>query len=144
MKWFALRTVAGLVVAVAALLAVGLALDGAAFAGEAPPWGKAENLGERMTLEKTAVCTDGKSHYVVVAPSEKQSTQLYYGDGKTFYRVPLPPWVLTRRQLLRAALLREDQELELPRAWTCACSRRSTTTRRRRPAAPAAASARPT
>ena len=95
MKWFALRTIAGLVVAVAALLAVGLALDGAAFAGEAPPWAKAENLGERMTLEKTAVCTDGKSHYVVVAPSEKQSTQLYYGDGKTFYRVPLPPWVLS-------------------------------------------------
>jgi len=95
MRWFALRTVAGLIVAVAALLAVGLALDGAAFAGEPVPWGKAENLGERMTLEKTAVCTDGKSHYVVVAPSEKQSTQLYYGDGKTFYRVPLPPWVLS-------------------------------------------------
>ena len=32
---------------------------------------------------------------MVVAPSEKQSTQLYYGDGKTFYRVPLPPWVLS-------------------------------------------------
>jgi hypothetical protein len=62
---------------------------------EAPPWGKGETLGERMTLEKTAVCTDGKSHYVVLAPSEKQSVQLYYGDGKTFHRVPLPPWVLT-------------------------------------------------
>ena len=48
-----------------------------------------------MILEKTGVCTDGKSHYVVVAPSEKQATQLYYGDGKTFYRVPLPPWVLS-------------------------------------------------
>ena len=95
MRWFALRTVAGLIIAVAALAAVGLALDGAAFAGEPAPWGKAENLGERMTLEKTGVCTDGKSHYVIVAPSEKQSTQLYYGDGKTFYRVPLPPWVLS-------------------------------------------------
>ena len=63
--------------------------------GEAPPWGKAANLGERMILEKTAVCTDGKSHYVVVAPSDKQATQLYYGDGKLFHRVPLPPWVLT-------------------------------------------------
>jgi hypothetical protein len=63
--------------------------------GEAPPWGKAANLGERMILEKTAVCTDGKSHYVVVAPSDKQVTQLYYGDGKLFYRVPLPPWVLS-------------------------------------------------
>ena len=65
------------------------------FGAEAPPWGKGESLGERMALEKTAVCTDGKSHYVVVAPSDKQSVQLYYGDGKTFHRVPLPPWVLT-------------------------------------------------
>ena len=98
MRWFALRNVkmtAGLVRAVAAFAIVALAIDGAALAGETPPWGKAGNLGERMTLEKTAVCTDGKNHYVVVAPSEKQSTQLYYGDGKTFYRVPLPPWVLT-------------------------------------------------
>jgi hypothetical protein len=63
--------------------------------GETPPWGKAATLGERMVLEKTGVCTDGKSHYVVVAPHDKQLTQLYYGDGKTFYRVPLPPWVLT-------------------------------------------------
>jgi hypothetical protein len=63
--------------------------------GEAPPWGKAATLGERMTLEKTAVCTDGKSHYVVVAPNDKQLVTLYYGDGKTFYRVPAPPWVLT-------------------------------------------------
>lgn len=95
MRWFALRTVAGLALAVVAFAIVALALDGAALAGEAPPWGKAQNLGERMQLEKTGVCTDGKNHYVVVAPSEKQSTQLFYGDGKTFHRVPLPPWVLT-------------------------------------------------
>jgi len=94
-RWFALRTVAGLALALVAFAIAALALDGAALAGEAPPWGKAQNLGERMLLEKTGVCTDGKSHYVVVAPSEKQSTQLYYGDGKTFHRVPLPPWVLT-------------------------------------------------
>jgi hypothetical protein len=75
--------------------ALWLTLSGAAVAAEAPPWGKAQNLGERMILEKTAVCTDGKSHYVVVAPSDKQLKQLYYGDGKTFVRVPLPPWVLT-------------------------------------------------
>jgi hypothetical protein len=66
-----------------------------ALGAEAPPWGKGETLGERMALEKTAVCTDGKSHYVVLAPSDKQSVQLYYGDGKMFHRVPLPPWVLT-------------------------------------------------
>jgi hypothetical protein len=75
--------------------AVWLAIAGQALAAETPPWGKGENLGERMILEKTAVCTDGKSHYVVVAPSEKQLTQLYYGDGKVLVRVPLPPWVLT-------------------------------------------------
>jgi hypothetical protein len=90
-----LRTVAGLVVAVASFIVAALAFDAGAFAAETPPWGKAENLGERMILEKTAVCTDGKNHYVVIAPSDKQSTQLYYGDGKTLYRVPLPPWVLT-------------------------------------------------
>ena len=53
MKWFALRTIAGLVVAVAALLLVALALDGAAFAGEPAPWGKAENLGERIVPSRT-------------------------------------------------------------------------------------------
>ncbi len=69
--------------------------NGAARAGEAPPWGKGETPEEQKTLGKTAVCTDGKSHYVIVAPHDKQLTQLLYGDGKTFYRVPLPPWVLT-------------------------------------------------
>jgi hypothetical protein len=80
---------------VAAAFLLALASGGPAFAGETPPWGKGGNLGERMALEKTAVCTDGKGHFVVVAPNEKQTTQLYYGDGKTFYRVPLPPWVLS-------------------------------------------------
>jgi hypothetical protein len=94
-RTFLLRTLVGLLFAVVALVATGVAPDGVAQAGEAPPWGKAQNLGERMILEKTGVCTDGKNHYVVVAPSDKQSTQLYYGDGKTFYRVPLPPWVLS-------------------------------------------------
>ena len=95
MKRFLLHTMTGLALAIAAFAVAGLALDGLAHAGEAPPWGKVSNLGERMILEKTGVCTDGKNHYVVVAPSEKQSTQLFYGDGKTFYRVPLPPWVLS-------------------------------------------------
>ena len=75
--------------------ALALGLSAAAARAEDPPWAKAENLGERMILEKTAVCTDDKSHNVVVAPNEKQSRQLYYGDGKVFHRVPLPPWVLS-------------------------------------------------
>jgi hypothetical protein len=62
---------------------------------EEVPWGKAESAGEKAALDKTAVCTDGKSHYVVLAPHEKQITTLYYGDGKKFFHVPLPPWVLT-------------------------------------------------
>jgi hypothetical protein len=60
-------------------------------AGEGePPWGKGETLAQRLALEKTAVCTDGKTHYVVAAPDEKHSTQLYWGDGKSFVEVPPP------------------------------------------------------
>ncbi|MDY7231415.1 hypothetical protein [Hyalangium rubrum] len=59
-----------------------------------PPWGKAENLGEQRILEKTSVCTDGKGHYVVLAPDEQKTTQLFYGDGKTFVQVAPPPWGL--------------------------------------------------
>lgn len=64
-------------------------------AAETPPWGHAESLGERTALEKTAVCTDGRSHYVVVAPHDRQSHQLYYGDGKKFFHVPLPDGALS-------------------------------------------------
>lgn len=59
------------------------------------PWGKAETKEERKALAATAVCTDGKSHFVVVAPHEKQIHQLFYGDGQKFNAVPHPPWVLT-------------------------------------------------
>jgi hypothetical protein len=58
------------------------------------PWGKAESAAEKEALEKTALCTDGKSHYVVLAPDEKQIRQLFYGDGSHFFAVPKPPWVL--------------------------------------------------
>jgi hypothetical protein len=68
---------------------------GRAGAAEEPPWGKAESAEQKATLDKTAVCTDGKSHYVVLTPHERQGTQLYYGDGKKLFHVPLPPWVLT-------------------------------------------------
>jgi hypothetical protein len=80
----------------AAALAAALTLAGlAARAGDDPPWGKGETPAERAALDKTAVCTDGKSHFVVIAPHEKQLVQLYYGDGKKLVAVPLPPWVLT-------------------------------------------------
>jgi hypothetical protein len=62
---------------------------------EEPPWGAAETPEQKAALEHTAVCTDGKSHFVIVTPHPKQVTQLYYGDGKKFFHVPLPPWVVS-------------------------------------------------
>lgn len=67
----------------------------ASFAAETlqPPWGKEENLGQKMVMEATTVCTDGKGHYVVVTPEEERGgDQLYYGDGKTFFQVPSLPF----------------------------------------------------
>lgn len=53
-----------------------------------PPWGKEENLGQKMLMEATSVCTDGKGHYVVVAPREGETHPvMYYGDGKSFVQV---------------------------------------------------------
>jgi hypothetical protein len=40
---------------------------------------------------KMNVCSDGKDHYVVVAPHETNMTQLLYGDAKAFHAVPPPP-----------------------------------------------------
>ncbi len=37
---------------------------------------------------KTTVCTDGKSHYVAVAPDERLITALFYGSDKQIFRVP--------------------------------------------------------
>jgi hypothetical protein len=56
-----------------------------------PPWGKEENLGQKMLMEATSVCTDGKGHYVVMAPQEDANQNaMYYGDGKTFVVVDPP------------------------------------------------------
>jgi hypothetical protein len=59
-------------------------------AGEMPPWGQVRTLAQKMALENTLVCTDSKSAYVVRAPLENTRFNLYYGDGKTFARVPSP------------------------------------------------------
>ncbi|HND11982.1 MAG TPA: hypothetical protein PLY80_16190 [Pseudomonadota bacterium] len=37
---------------------------------------------------KTTVCTDGKLHYVVMAPDERLISALFYGNDKQLYRVP--------------------------------------------------------
>ncbi|WP_342376072.1 hypothetical protein NVS55_33070 [Myxococcus stipitatus] len=62
-----------------------------------PPWGKEENLGQKMVMEATTVCADGKGHYVAVVPDEDRGgDQLYYGDGKTFFLVPSLPFTSGR------------------------------------------------
>lgn len=73
------------------LLTLAVVLSSGASQAVEPPWGKEENLGQRMLLEAASVCTDGKGHYIVVAPrDEDQGLQLYYGDGKQFVEVPPP------------------------------------------------------
>ena len=71
--------------------------------GAAPvavPWGKLESHDEKAAFKKTHLCRDDKGHQVVVAPHERQLVQLYYGDGKRFFAVPSPPWVLTGSDFL--------------------------------------------
>ena len=74
------------------LIAAAVALLSGTSWGIEPPWGKGEKLGELLTLEKTTVCTDGKGHYVVATPEEQKGTQLFYGDGKSFVQVAVPPF----------------------------------------------------
>ncbi|MBU8900399.1 hypothetical protein DRW03_07960 [Corallococcus sp. H22C18031201] len=74
------------------LTAAALLVTGTSQAVE-PPWGKEENLGQRMALEATSLCTDGKGHYVAIAPMSEEGKydfQLYYGDGKQFVEVAPP------------------------------------------------------
>jgi hypothetical protein len=61
---------------------------------ETPPWGQAKTLGERMILEKTSVCTDGKSSYAALAPEEHRGSTLFFGNGKKFWRLPAPSFLL--------------------------------------------------
>lgn len=64
------------------------ALKGDDAPADGPPWGKAATLGQKMALGKTLVCSDGKSHYVAIAPEPERGEQLFYGDGKKFVSVP--------------------------------------------------------
>jgi hypothetical protein len=71
------------------VIALGLMLAPHAALAMDPPWGKETRLRDRMVLESTRVCTDGKGHYTVLVPTTpEQEGQLYYGDGKTFTQVP--------------------------------------------------------
>jgi hypothetical protein len=84
------------------ILTVAVVLFSGASQATEPPWGKEENLGQRMLLEATQVCTDGKGHYVVVAPQEdeKHDLQLYYGDGKQFVEVARPQGFISATSFL--------------------------------------------
>jgi hypothetical protein len=68
------------------LFVVGICLLSSAAGAEAPalPAPIEVDAAERA---KMAVCTDGKSHYVVIGPHERVSHQLYYGDGKNLSQV---------------------------------------------------------
>lgn len=50
-------------------------------------------LSEKIRLERTTVCTDGKNHYVVLAPDEKLGRRLYWGDSKALVRVDTPAFL---------------------------------------------------
>jgi hypothetical protein len=62
--------------------------DGAGGKALELPWGAGLTDTERAALDKTVVCADGKSHFVVVAPHPHTSLQLFDGDGKKFVSVP--------------------------------------------------------
>jgi hypothetical protein len=57
-----------------------LALSGVAFADPAGP-----------DPDKTAVCTDGKGHYVAIGPHENVIHAVYYGDAKKLHYVKPAP-----------------------------------------------------
>jgi hypothetical protein len=74
------------------ILTVAVLLSSGVASAIEPPWGEGKNLGQRMVLERTAVCTDGQGHYVTATPlREKTHVQLFYGDGARFTQIPLAP-----------------------------------------------------
>jgi hypothetical protein len=66
------------------LLLAGLCLLPAAAEAEAPSQPAPIDV-DAATRAKMAVCTDGKSHYVAISPTENRA--LYYGDGKDLSQV---------------------------------------------------------
>lgn len=76
-------------------LALLLTLSSSTVLALEPPWGREDSLRKRILLERTAVCTDGKGHYVSSTEVfESSQRQLYYGDGATFTELPIAPNVV--------------------------------------------------
>ncbi|NTX06299.1 hypothetical protein [Myxococcus sp. CA040A] len=76
-------------------LALLLTLSSTAVLAHEPPWAREDSLRKRMLLERTAVCTDGKGHYVSSTEVfDSSQPQLFYGDGATFTEIPIAPNVV--------------------------------------------------
>lgn len=54
---------------------------------ETSPNGRQLSLGDRIDMERTAVCSDSKNHVVAIAPL---NDSIAYGDGKKLTRFPWP------------------------------------------------------
>jgi hypothetical protein len=71
------------------VITLGLLLAPQAALAMDPPWKQEQKLRDRMILESTRVCTDGKGHYTVLVPTSPETDgQMFYGDGKAFVLVP--------------------------------------------------------
>ncbi len=53
------------------------------------PWSGEPKLPVRIERAHTVVCTDGKGRHVASRPSDKGLTEVMYGEGSTWSRVPL-------------------------------------------------------
>jgi hypothetical protein len=70
-----------------AAIAVSATPGGAARGG---PGGDEALKVEPAVRAQMILCTDGKSHYVAIAPHEPVARSLYYGDGKKMVQVRMP------------------------------------------------------
>lgn len=68
-------------------------LLGGAVSVLAAPWANADAPSETVDVsalvDKLTLLSDGKGHYVAVTPMPADQRELFYGDGKTFFQVPL-------------------------------------------------------
>jgi len=55
-------------------------------------WPGDGSLADRVQIERTAICTDGKGFYVGVQPQKEKGERLFFGDGKKMARVRPSPW----------------------------------------------------
>lgn len=72
-------------------LPLAAALTFASGAASAAAVKKADVAPTQEERDKATVCTDGKSHYIVILPDPHLTWRLLYGDGKRLVVVPGPP-----------------------------------------------------